>query len=192
MPPEIPQDLPFQKPVWHTSQSGASSVATDTAVAVVGTLTQPAPSFSEWDQANGKMKDWRKSAKVWSSCTYMGHQFEVIQSWSEKLLMLSDAIMKSGDDMRKLTRGEWMATIATSMQIVWLRVMSREQMEPIQGDTAIFSISNTYLSSSPDDSSDGFLVWIPDYSYWDDCYAGNDSCYNGFTPMALRCVVALS
>ena len=66
------------------------------------------------------------------------HECEVIRSGSEKLLMLSEIIEKDRDGMRDLTRKNWVNTISQTMNIPGLKVMSKEQMEPIQDDARIF------------------------------------------------------
>lgn len=59
------------------------------------------------------------------------HECEVIRSGSEKLLMLSKIIEKNQDGMRDITRRDWVNTIAQTMSIPGLTVMSREQMQSI-------------------------------------------------------------
>ena len=121
----------------------------------------------------------------------MGHSFEMIQSGTEKLLMLSEIIRKDRDDMRDLLRKDWMDTIMQTMKISGLKVMSKNQMHPILDNQQIFPKGMFYLSSSPYNYYGGFWAWNPAYSYWGGCNAGDTYCYSS-SPVALRCVVELS
>ncbi len=153
------------------------------------------PEFLEWDHANGKMKKWVEVAQVWSSCIYMGHPFEVIQSGNEKLLMLSEIIMRDKDGMKDLIQRKWVRTISDTMNILGLKAMSKEQIDPIWYNQQIFPHWNTYLSSSLYSDSPGlshnFRAWSPADSHWG--YSGSsDAYYSYYSPLALRCVVELS
>lgn len=61
----------------------------------------------------------------------MGHPFEVIQSGNEKLLMLSEIIMRDKDGMKDLIQRKWVRTISDTMNILGLKAMSKEQIDPI-------------------------------------------------------------
>lgn len=150
------------------------------------------PSFSEWDQANRKMKSWVQFAQVGSKCMYMGHPFEVIKSGNKKLLMLSEIIKQDMDDMKGISLHWWIGTIADRMTIPGLRVMSTAEMKPISHNRDIFPHWSIYLTSSYI-LSNYVKAWDPTHGWWTPCntdYAYHDSNYKN--PLVLRCVVKLS
>lgn len=161
--------------------------------------TETPPSFSEWDQSNGVMKEWLEWASVGSKCSYMSHQFEVIQSWSEKLLMLLEIIPKSGTNFNRknstnfnsLTFQQWIDTISDTMRVPWLQVMSKTQMDPIKGNKEIFPDEDNYVSSLLDQNI--FWAWAPASRYWINCTASVAYCSNvGSYPWTIRCILELS
>jgi hypothetical protein len=142
------------------------------------------------DHTNTVMKNWLSIAPVWTKCMYVNHEFEVIQSGDEKLLMLSEIITKDRDGMRDLTRWAWKNTIAVTMKIPWLRMMKNNEIESIQRDLRIFPNWIIYLSAllNTYDSSVKYPIDIE----WHDFFEYDYGYCNYKGPMALRCVVELS
>ena len=168
----------------------ASTISTDTILSINTT-----PEFSEGDRTNGFLKSWLDTTKVWSKCTYMGQWFEMIQSGGKKLLMFSEIIMKSGNEiMKHLTVSDWIQTIDTTIWIIGLKVMTKNQIKSIGANQYVFPDDNIYLSSSPHNYY--FWAWHPAYSQWRDYgFANTTSCYDVSyrnTPKVVRCVLELS
>ena len=196
MTPQI-HDTPWapdqvaQVPGWQVDiQLGVPWVLHTATIGVAGTLDQPNREFTEADRTNGTLQAFVEQSPVWTIVKLGWHECEVIQSWSEKLLILSEIITKDRDGMRDISQWEWIETIISTQWVSGLKVMSQDQMGPIQNDERIFPHWMIYLSSSP--YSGGFWAWGPAFSSWGHCFAGSTYCYNSDYPMALRCVVELS
>ena len=155
--------------------------------------TQIVKWFDIWDQNNGNMKSWLENAKIWTRCTYMSYQFEVIQSGEKKFLMLADCIYKINGNGADSTIWEWIHTIADTLWIAWLKVMSREQIHSFQDDRRIFSPWMVYASSSTDPEYSYYIwAWIPDNNSWYNCNKNHSHCYGTSGSIVLRCIVELS
>jgi hypothetical protein len=165
-----------------------------TAVATTLSLNTPPP-FSISQQMDGTIRSWLKKASAWWTCTYNGYPCEVIQSGKEKLLMLSEVILKNRDGMRDLTRWEWLHTIVSTMWLPGLKVMTKNQMLPLQRDRDIFPDQYAYLSSSPSYRGDNHIFVPADGDIWSDCSMDEDYC-NYYDdpkyPIALRCILDVS
>lgn len=205
---------------WTPAPVVAVFATTATATETVLSADTP-PSFSEWDRTNGKMQSWVAFAKEWMTCMYMGHQCEVIQSWSEKLLMLSEISIKN-QNRKGITKAMpllmWMNDIDYVMDVPWLEVMSKDQMSLITERNRIFPRWYVYISSSYLTDPSGYVLtlddftsiyyialysphWLGDIFLWEYTLHSQDEekPYEGFPhpdflnyPVAFRCVVKLS